>query len=464
MAKKRLTIPEKVFHLLETVPHQELKAFVRETAGNDKAFRNHLFTYFAGYNQTETVATYKKQVKAILRAAGGRGKYYFIRRGATRKIAKEIDKLLDSAGRQIANKNFKSAIFICIAIAEEVTISLNSADDSYGNLTSLISNAFSLLEQITREDISEKTRQYLLKYCNTAFTSQNFTHWDYHIDLLSLMKILVQTDDEVHHLLTLLDSDSDSKYHRRQMQLIKYQVLLDKKDKDDALQFLFSHIKNPILRGIAIENALIAKNYDEATALAKEGIKISSKWPGLIADWYEWLLKISKAKGDTNKTIEYARWLFKSSRRLKLNCYNTMKETVPAGEWQQFVDDLIQELDEKSDFWYNKELITTICIEEMYWDRLFETVKADPTFENVHTHEKYLVAEYKPQIVALYEKAIYHYLERNVGRSYYQTACQYIQRIITLGDKETADQIIAKLQSEYSRRPALIQELGLIQH
>ena len=96
------------------------------------------------------------------------------------------------------------------------------------------------------------------------------------------------------------------------------------------------------------------------------------------------------------------------------------------------------------------------------WDKLWEMVKENPTLSTIEQYESHLSKHYADEMVDLYASRILDYLERNMGRDHYQTACRYIRRMIKLGGKAKADKLIAQLRALYAKRPALMEELDRV--
>ena len=107
-------------------------------------------------------------------------------------------------------------------------------------------------------------------------------------------------------------------------------------------------------------------------------------------------------------------------------------------------------------------MIAAIFIKEEWWDKLFEIVKKNPDLRTIEQYQQYLSKDYAEEIAELYALGIVEYLDYNVGRKHYQTACKYLRRMIKLGAREKANEIIAFLRAEYSRRPALMEELDKV--
>lgn len=87
-------------------------------------------------------------------------------------------------------------------------------------------------------------------------------------------------------------------------------------------------------------------------------------------------------------------------------------------------------------------------------------VKRSPDFNTIDCYEKYLSKYYADEIVNLYTNAVIEYMRINMGRDHYQNACRYIRRIIKLGAREKANEIISFFRDEYPKRLALMEELN----
>ena len=94
---------------------------------------------------------------------------------------------------------------------------------------------------------------------------------------------------------------------------------------------------------------------------------------------------------------------------------------------------------------------------------MFELVKGYPDLNFIEQNEKHLTKSYAPQLAGLYEKGILDYLKGNVSRSHYKHACHYIKKMIRLGEKSRADQLVKNLRQLYVQRRALIEELAAFQ-
>ncbi len=455
---KRKTKSEKVDELLEKVTHDELKQFVREIASHNTAFRNLVLSSFVQHNTNESKALYAKQIKSILRSATGRNG--FIDWSASRHVGIAVGNLLESARKQMDNHNYRSAVFISTAVMEQMAEALQYSDDSNGDIGGCVYEAFEMLSQMANEPLDEPVRKLIIEYCLTAFDSKIYKGWDWHIGMLSIASSLLKTEEETVRILGQIDQAQKSEYEREQAQLIKFEILLKIKGEKEAWKYLEQNITNSDLRREAIRKALANKNFEKAVTIARDGINYNKDdSPGLAMEWYDWLLKIAQAQGDTENIINYARYLFIDNFRNEQDYYQILKDHVNPESWNSFIEALIRDILTKKR-WPDTGLIANIYIKEAWWNRLMELVRKTPNLNTIEHYEKYLARSYSDEIIELYSGAIIEFLKYNVGRGYYKTSCRYLRRMIKLGGREKTNGLIFYLRAEYPQRKALMEELN----
>ena len=456
--KKRKTVAEQVDELLEKTTHDELKQFVREQATLNAAFRNQFLSSFVRHNSDESKGLYEKQVKAILRSA--KESDGFIDRSGAGHLGDAVDTLLDSAKKQIDNQNFKSAVFICTAIMEQMVGALEYADDSNGDIVGAIEAAYQMMYTLAASQPAEDIRKQIIDYALSTVDKKIYADGDWNVGMLQIAAMLVNTEEEMETVFRELDKLQDSEYEREETQSIKYEVILKTKGEKAADDFLEANITNPKLRRIVIQAALANGNYKKAISIAKGGIDYDKKKRlGLVIEWYDWLLKIAQAQGEKEKIMEYARLLFIDNFSHEQDYYAILKQHVAPDTWVSFVEGIIQDIAKKKR-WFDKEHIAGIFIKEGWMDRLLELVKKFPDLNTIAQYETHLSGKYTPEVVDLYLNALLEYVKKNVGRNHYKEACRYLRRVIKLGAREKANELISFFRTEYRSRKALIEELN----
>ncbi len=454
---KRKSVAQQVDELLEKATHGELKQFIKDKAAQNPSFRNLFLSSFAQHNSDESKELYVKQVKSILKTASDR--HGFIDWSASKLVSNAVDNLIESAQQQINNRNYKSAVFICTAVMEQMTEALQCSDDSNGDIGGSVEAAYEFLYSIAQEQLSEEIRKLIIDYCFTSYDKQIYSGWDWHIGVLRLAALLLKTEEETERIFKQIDKAQRSDYERDAAQSIKYDILLKIKGENAAEKYLEQNITNSNFRREAIQKELNKKNFDKAISLAWDGVKNDLKdKPGLAKEWYDWLLKIAQAQNDAERIIEYARFLFIDNFRNEQDYYMILKQQVKPEKWAEFVEAVIQDIITKKR-WFDTGLIAGIFIKEEWWDRLLELVKKSPDLNTIDQYEKYLSKQYANETVELYTSGIYKYIKNNIGRDHYKNACRYIRKIIKLGAREKANEIISCLRTEYPQRRALMEEL-----
>jgi hypothetical protein len=455
-AKQKTTF-DQVKEVLEKAPHEELVDFIREIAKANNQFRDLLLLHFANLNTNESKDQYIFQVKNIIKA--GSDRYGSIPRSNTKHVGNAINSLLEVAYKHIENKNYKSAFYICTSVMEQMVIAIRYSDDSNGIIGDVIYNAFDLIKTMAEEQTTEDIRKLLLDYCFTAVDKEIYAGWDWHLGFMELSSDLIKTEDEVERILSQIDNFVESEYDREHGQKIKYDVLLKTRGIIEAEKYIEENITNSNLRNEAIQRAIESKNYNKAISIAQDGVNYDKKdKPGLVWQWYDWLLVVAQEQNDTDNIIEYARLLLVSNFHPKQDYYKILKQTVSPEKWKSFLEDVILRIIARTP-WLDTDLIGSIYIKEEWWDQLFELVKSQNDLYILENYEKYLLNDFANEIIDLYAKFILIFMEKNSSRTHYRHACYFIRKIITLGAQDKANEVIKYLITEYPRRKALIDEL-----
>ena len=460
--KKRKTVSEQVRELLEIVSHDELKEFVYKNTVNNTKFRHIFLSSFAHHNNDESKELYKKQIKSLLEIESRSDGY--IDWKASRRVADFANSLLNLAQKQASLKNYSSSLFICEAIIEEMLGAFEYSDDSSGYMSGALSSAIELLSEIAKEDLSEDIRKAILNHCFRIIKGSAYWGWDWYFDLLQLAISLVQTDDEIQWIIFYLDqvAEEGSRYAREEAQSIKHSIIQQIEGEEKADKYLEQNMDNSRFRKKIITKALEKKDYQKASSIALDGVAYyEANGFRSVYKWYNLLLKIAQAAKDKEKIIKYARWLFVDNYSHEQEYYQILKENVLDCDWNIFMEDIIKEIS-KNSHWQNISLIADIYIYEKMWPRLFELVKQSPDLSTIKLYEKHLAKDYTSELVELYSEAILQYLKNNMGRSYYKDACRYLRRIIKLGNREKATEVMEILRKTYPRRRALLEELDKV--
>lgn len=97
------------------------------------------------------------------------------------------------------------------------------------------------------------------------------------------------------------------------------------------------------------------------------------------------------------------------------------------------------------------------------WADFFNLLQENATARSCRPEaEQYLADSYPMELAAMYRDLILGYMERQMGREHYQSACRYIRRMIKLGARLMAVGLIERLRKLYPARRAMLEELAKI--
>jgi len=457
--KKRKTASQQLKEVLDKVSLQDLKEFIKEQSKMDRQFRNLFLSNFAHLNESQSKEFYQNQIKSVINSATDR--HGFIGWHEMKYLEQGIDPIITIAEKQLESRNYLNVIYICTALMEEMTEAIQFSDDSNGSIGGIIDSSYEMLYDIASKNISDDIKTELFNYCITAFEKRLFDGWDWHTGILNIAYEITDNENEADIIIKCLDT-VNGEYERERAQLFKLDIISKYKDKKEVQKFIDRHITNSSIRNAEIEKFIKNKDFEKAIKLCKDGIEYDKKdKPGLVKNWYNWLLKIAQSQNNKSKIIEYSRFLFIDNFLPEQDYYQLLKQEIEPNKWKDFLEEIIKEITPKGGWKYDG-LVRKIYINEKWWDRLFFLLKENTSLENIENNEKYLSKDYSQELIQLYSDRLVKYVERFMGRNHYQTACRYLRRMKKLGGNEKVNELIEYFIKTYSKRKALLDELSRV--
>lgn len=457
--KKTKSVNQQIKTLLKVISHDELIDFVVDTSKKDKKFRNYFLASFGHLSHNQSKEFYQKQIHSILQTAAGSDGW--IGWSDMKYVVTTTKPFLENAAKYLANQNFEHVFFISTALLEEMTEAFQYGDDSNGDLGYFVAEAIALLSKVANGKISEKLKKEIFEYCISAFKQKLFEDWDWHLTILHIAVDLVENEPEAELILDCLQAVK-GEYEREYAQLYTLELLRKYKSPKDVKAFISKHSSNSKIRKQEIEKAFENKNFDSAIQLAMDGIKCDEQSkPGLVIDWYDWLLKIALVQNDIPHIIKYARYRLIDNFGATQDYYEILKNNIEPENWHLFLEEIIKEVTPKNR-WTSTDLIRKIYIKEAWWNRLFIMLKQNLSLENIQANEQYLTKDYSLELTEMYSERIKNYLDKNVGRDHYQTVCRYLRRMKKLGGNEQVRELIELFIKQYPQRKALMDELSKV--
>ena len=465
LKNKKKTIQEQLNEILDMLPPEELKGYIAESCNKDKSFRDMFLARYLHLIQPVSNEMYAKQIRAIVSSEAGR--YGYLDYSAARKVGKAVYELSQLAERKMDEGNHREAMYMGCAMLEEMTKAIEQGDDSNGDLGGCIEAAQGILFRVAEDCVDKAIRRELFDYALTAFQKQLFKGWDWHFHMLDLAIELIETESDKRQIAGWIDSVKPTgekwDYNYERAQKMKLELIRKTEGEAEVNNYLEANLTNSDFRRELILKAIQEKQYAKAIRLAEAGIIADQKdKPGLVDEWKWHLLNVYQLQGDSAKIIEQARYLFLHSSRFRpQEMFDILKKKVATDDWKSFFDQLVIDR-KKSEKWVSFHSIADMYSWEEQWENLLNLLIANKSLDNISYVEKSLSKLYAEQLVGMYYNAIEDYLQKNVSREHYKTACKYIRRMIKLGGRDEADHQIAELRKLYPQRRALMEELDMV--
>lgn len=466
--KKEKSVAVQAEELLNTLSHDALKAFIHDVCVKDSKFRQLFVAKHAHLLYPESKELYKKQLQALIKMYSD--KDGFVDYQNAKRLGNNVNEMVAAAMADLSRGQIQKAMFVALAIIEEMADLLNCyVDDSQGQIGSGIEEAFAILEELTELELNESQHDELFGSLFNLFNQKSLEGWDWHFNSIALGIKLVKNDQEKERIKLALEKIKPTgerwDWNYQKSQELMLELIRKTEGNEAATRFIEDNLSNPQFRTELIEKALNAKEYETVECLAYEGIARDEKEsPGLADSWRHYLLLCYQQTGDIKNTIQLARYflIHSNGRRHPLvYYYDLLKSFVPEEQWHDYLEDIIKEI-KQARRWTDYDRISQLYILEADWDKLFELLRQNVSFERIASAERYLANAYSNELVALYKKFILTYLEENTGRTHYQTVCRYIRRMIKLGVRPMATDLIQELKVLYPTRRALLEELDKV--
>lgn len=272
---------------------------------------------------------------------------------------------------------------------------------------------------------------------------------------------MAKDNNRANSLIQLLDSQTYSDFWDGEIAAIRFKLIKQTKGEKAALQYLNSNLHFDAVRKMYLQLMLEEKQFDEVISVAREGIQQAKdkKLPGLVNEWYTWLLKTAQIQKDTEGMIKHTTYLFINSLN-PMEYYDQLKKLIKPSEWPAFVDTLLDNLKEGKN-WRTLQIINEICVREQRWNTLLRNLQSEPSLHNLEAFSPYLIKLFPDELADMYEAGIRAFLEQGImGRSHYRKTCAYLRSMQRIaGDTRTAT-LIADFKAQNLNRPALLDELA----
>ncbi|TAJ12361.1 hypothetical protein DMA11_12950 [Marinilabiliaceae bacterium JC017] len=458
--------------IIETTNEQELRDFLVEYAARNQDFQNQLQIHFSTQENQDNTAYYENLVADIFNNYEYQG---YIDYHNSHHAMNDIYQLLAKADEYLKKSLFQEAFSISAAVAPQCIKALQEMDDSSGDCSGAINDAFSNVDTIL-------THSNNTTLCNQVFDwlyeqMQNSDYDDYgcedtmesvffkHATTGKYLEIAFELIEL--QLAANADFNNWGQKHRH-IKYLKYkqQLLRKSGNSEQAQKLIDDNLRFKEFREMRVKQLQAVKHYDQAIKLIHEGISIEQKEnsPGYVIPWKERLL-------DIYQTTQNNSDLMKTSKELFINHPNSIKyfklykSTITKEAWPQALEELLSYLKSKGNNQYRKSFsynLAQVYIEEKMWSSLLEIVSNDGSISEISQYTKHLKKDFSLQLIQLYKKGIQE-LAQDPGRNIYKQLVSYLKEMAALQDgKPEAQKLKNHLLETYKKRRAMKEEFNIL--
>ena len=446
--------------ILDLVKPNELKAFVKKYASQDRTFALLLkaqFTHIVpGHEEKEHInKVLENTINSVKRPARG------INTSGIKLIQKVVDTILLQSEEALAKKHY-SEVFDSLnaSILQLAPLAgLNKQDRTFPKL---VIRTYTILGRLCKANIAPQLEneiwEFLLKECSKA-VYYLCSFWS---ELLSLTLRLATTNPRQEVFSNLLDSMENERFVKnntsvRSALLSAKMSLLNLQGNQAAIDFFLKYNMNDkeVLMN-AIQLSVEKEDWSKVKQLATYGKDKE------IADIDEhqlnvYLLEATVAKKEKRNTIKYASICFQSSYDFQF--LNTLKQ-VAGKKWVQTRDALLQKLLAKPYSIENRNAIAKIYSDENLTKELLEFIDTSKSLDLLKLYDQQIRQSFPDQLPHTYKSLIYNYLNNYIGPKAATKVRQSIEHLIAQDEQKLARSLVRGIRLEYKERHALMEELG----
>lgn len=443
--------------LVQKVDIDVLRRIVLEQAEKDQDFYAHVRLQL----QSDVQEIFS-QSKAVLQQAIRNNRYRGdIDQKGCHAICIQMDRITEKAMEQLTKKQYVVTLELCLYVLQSAVELAMEADTSSGYWIDTVDGAIQGISHLAIQVLTQKEDENLVErmLVMALQTVKMNAFDDFDEERFEILKAITPlvTDKTLPLALESIGTfwESSTSYVQELYMETQYHFLQSAYGEKEANVYLQAHLEVDALREIAVENAVIMEDYSRAKALCEEKTK-QVKDARKVIPWMERLYQIHQLDGSLGAQMEMARCLL----LLGLSEYfDVLKcQYKSQGCWCQKKPDLMAEIAAK----LNPYAAMGILEKEKEWSLLLPLVEKHSC--EIFQYGHGLWAHFPQSIEPLVTKEITQRMVFATDRKAYARLCTQLKKVASWGATSLVIQLIAHLQQEYPRRPALLEELQKIEY
>ncbi|WP_409342883.1 hypothetical protein [Paenibacillus sp. MBLB4367] len=443
--------------VLSGLSKEKLIRIIIKIAERDEMFKNSLLLEYVKADYSQQIRSCKKLIDSIVKKYVGREGFISYRE--TYSFAKDMLALLENTN-EAQDETF--ALEISLLVLEEGVAAFQYADDSDGNIGWLVEEALECIREIAgsldRQDVPARERFF--NRLLTMSKSGTFDGWeDFRITLLDIcaefadaVNLREQLKASIDNQIASTGYNEQQKYANESLLKILFQLIQSYESNEEAERFVQKHLHFTFFRERAIEKSMGSKDYRHVIELSEEGERQDKQLPGLVAKW-----KRMRYEAYKNLSLKQEQGLLAKELLLGggYGYYHDL-ESLFDGDKEKFYRSIIAEL-KKAANWSAQEVYLKLISDKNDLEEMMAYVKANPSA--IEEYALRLIADYRAEVEQIYSSHIYHAAEVSSNRKEYQRVCAMLKRYKQIAGQVSQGEIIHRLEAQYNKRPAFLDEL-----
>ena len=453
---------QEVEEIIERIPEEELRSFVKEIAAQNSEIRNILMTRYAVKIDEKQMDRLKQGIDQLVWEYGDRSGYIDYRNAWDFCWALE-NYLEDKVDTLIDRKCYRQAFELTNYVFR--TIGNIDIDDSDGGTSQVANACYDKWKEIL-ENCSEEEKNEMFSWFMSHLSCNYVIDYleDYMEDFLThefqnremLEKMLKDLDERIE--MQALSTDCGSTWgvrHGYENNIIKRLELMERLDfpEEEIREYRRRHWRFSAVRELEIQENLDNGNLDEAIRILQESKTLDKEYPGLVARYSEQLISIYETQPDKEgykKELLY--YVFECPQNNLVHIYK-LKEVCTDKEWEDYREQILKNPK-------NYNILYPFMEKEGMYESMLECIRKETFIYNLDKYEKVLKEKFPDQVRDIYISYLRHEAERAGNRKRYRELMKYLKKIRRYpGGKEKASEIAENWRGMYYRRTAMMDEM-----
>ena len=454
--QKKKTKMQDLRTILEKQDKQTLLSIVLEFAKRDKFMKEELLLRYS--EKSDVLENARNVIKVSIRKNADHG---FVNE---RDVSHAVDgayTVLEMIDDVVSTSDVLGAISLCIVVLEEMMIFIDHCDDSDGYVSDVISGTIELIQELASSmPMKEEEIEILFNMVFTHAIHEMYNEWlEWRMSLLNSVIPFCENvlyRQKLEHYLSDTHVFSASEwgraYEEKEKQFLQLKIIRIFDGDIAAEQYIEQNLHIHDFRRIAVQKAIVDKEFEKALKMCLEGEEKEQAYPGFISEWKHFRYEICEATNDiTTQNILARDFVLKG----EFAYFKNLKALYEESEWHAILQDVL------ADLYNNKSwrMYVDILVHEKLKLQLLDYCKSDyREIERLYLH---LLPEYEKDVEEIFIELIRHRASNATTRSDYQKVCKSIHKYKgACGNNANA--ICEELAVQYSNRPAFLDELSKI--